>query len=207
MEAPVLVVDPDPRHRRFLDGALRHGGFRVESVATGEEAVDLAHRELPQLVLLEVQLDGISGYEVCRALREEYGATLSIVFLSGDRCEPCDREAGLLLGADEHLGKPLSRGELLARIRSLQRRSRRRDPRRRGSGSRDDLTDRELEVLGLLADGLTPAMIAERLFVTPKTVAKHLEHILMKLGVHSRAEAVAAAYRRGLHSVNEKGLP
>lgn len=58
-----------------------------------------------------------------------------------------------------------------------------------------------------LADGLDQPTIASRLFITPKTVAKHIEHTLRKLGVHSRAEAVAVAYQRGLHSASQKGLP
>jgi DNA-binding NarL/FixJ family response regulator len=67
-----------------------------------------------------------------------------------------------------------------------------------GGGSAASLTERELEVLRLLADGLEQHEIADRLVISPSTVGTHLEHVLGKLGVHSRAQAVAAAYRTGL---------
>jgi DNA-binding NarL/FixJ family response regulator len=194
-----LVADPDPRQRHFVHALLRKAGFRAEAVATGEEALEAARRERPQLVVLEVRLGDISGYEVCRALREELGDGVGIVFVSADRTDPCDRVAGLLIGADDYLGKPLARDELLARVRALARRAGAYDHLKAPALSHG-LTGRELEVLHLLADGNDQQAIAERLFITPKTVGKHIEHILTKLPARSRAEAVAIAYRQGLHS-------
>jgi DNA-binding NarL/FixJ family response regulator len=204
-EAPVLVVDPDPRHRTLLRGLLRRAGFRAEAVATGEQALEAARRERPQLVVLEVRLGDISGYEVCRALREEFGEGLGIMFVSADRNERFDRVAGLMIGADDYLGKPLVGDELLARVRALARRAGAYD-HLNAPALRAGLTERELEVLRLLADGNDQQTIAKRLFITPKTVGKHIEHILTKLPARSRAEAVAIAYRRGLHSPSGAGL-
>jgi DNA-binding response OmpR family regulator len=200
-EAPALVVDPDPRQRTVLSALLRRAGFRAETAATGEEALEAARRERPQLVVLEVRLGDISGYEVCRALRDEFGDALGIMFVSADRTDRCDRVAGLMIGADDYLGKPLVGDELLARARALARRAGAYD-HLKAPALRNGLTERELEVLHLLADGNDQHTIAERLFITPKTVAKHIEHILTKLPARSRAEAVAIAYRRGLHSPN-----
>lgn len=195
----VLVVDPDPDHRRQLEALLNRGGFRSESVASGEQALEAVHLRRPQLVVLEIRLGDISGYEVCRALREEFGTDIGIVFVSGDRTDSCDRVAGLLIGADDYLPKSLTGDELLARIRALSRRAGAYD-HLKSAALRQGLTDRELEVLHLLADGFNQGAIAERLFITPKTVGKHIEHILTKLPARSRAEAVAIAYQRGLHS-------
>jgi DNA-binding NarL/FixJ family response regulator len=199
-EALALVVDPDAGQRKLVSGLLRRAGFRVEAVATGEQALEAARRERPRLVVLEVRLGDISGYEVCRALRDEFGDGLGIVFVSRDRTDRSDRVAGLMIGADDYLSKPLPRDELLARVRALSRRAGAYDhlkaPALRAAG----LTERELEVLHLLADGNDQKAIAERLFITPKTVGKHIEHILTKLPARSRAEAVAIAYRQGLHS-------
>ena len=101
-----------------------------------------------------------------------------------------DRIAGLLIGADDYLVKPIAPDELLIRIRALVGRA--------PAAARNGLTPREQEVLTLLADGLSQAAIAGVLVIAPKTVATHIERILEKLGVHSRAEAVAAAYRHAL---------
>jgi two-component system nitrate/nitrite response regulator NarL len=146
----------------------------------------------PRLIVLDVHLPEICGYEVCRELRDEFGAGLPVIFVSAERTEPSDRIAGLLVGADEYLAKPVASDEFLARVRVLLRRS---GP---AIASASALTARELEILRLLADGLTTPDIARHLFISRKTVGTHIEHILAKLGVHSRTEAVALAYRDGL---------
>ena len=145
-------------------------------------------------MILDVRLPGRSGYEVCHALRRRHGANLPILFLSGERVESYDRAAGLLLGADEYLVKPFSPDELVTRVRSLIRRAAEL-PQRRA------LTARELEVLTLLAAGLEQTDIAVRLAISPRTVATHIERILGKLGVRSRAQAVALAFRESLVAV------
>jgi DNA-binding NarL/FixJ family response regulator len=204
-EGPVLVVDPDPGQRSLMAALLGRAGFQTEPLASGEEALEAARRRRPHLVVLEVRLGDISGYEVCRALRDEFGDTLGIVFVSADRTDPSDRVAGLLIGADDYLGKPLAGDELLARVRALARRAGAYD-HLKAPALRAGLTQRELEVLHLLAEGNDQHAIAQRLFITPKTVAKHIEHILTKLPARSRAEAVAIAYQRGLHAPSAAGL-
>jgi DNA-binding NarL/FixJ family response regulator len=148
---------------------------------------------LPRLVVLEVALPGLSGYEVCHQLRNEFGEALPIVFVSGDRTEPFDRVAGFLIGADDYLIKPFAPDELLARVRRLARRT---APVPASVASK--LTNREMEVLRLLAEGLEQDDIARQLFITRKTVGTHIENIMRKLGVRSRSQAVALAYREDL---------
>jgi len=152
---------------------------------------------VPSLVLLEVELPGITGYEVCSELRDSLGDGVPLIFLSGTRVEPLDRLAGLLIGADDYIVRPFEPGELLARVRSLLRRAATgNDGQQRGSRpDLDSLTAREREVLDLLARGRTQAEIAHELFITPKTVATHIQRVLAKLDVHSRAQAVAVALR------------
>jgi DNA-binding NarL/FixJ family response regulator len=186
----VLIADPDEVARSTLARALRTASYQVLQAETGEGALKLARGGSPAAVILEVPLPGLSGYEVCCALRNDFGSTLPIMFLSGVRMEWYDRIAGLLLGADDYLVKPFAPGELLARMTNLMRRAGNRGPR-----AVHDLTPRELQVLGLMADGLRQEEIARRLFISPKTVATHVEHILRKLEVRSSTEAVAVAYR------------
>jgi DNA-binding NarL/FixJ family response regulator len=203
-EAPVLVVDPDSDQRREVAEMLTRAGFRVKVIESGEEALEEARRERPNLVVLEVRLSDISGYEVCRSLKDEFGDSVGVIFVSRDRTETSDRVAGLMIGADDYMCKPLAADELVARARGLARRTEAHE-HLGAPALRAGLTPRELEVLQLLADGHNQEAIAERLFVSPRTVGKHIEHILSKLPARSRAEAVAIAYQRGLHAPTEAG--
>jgi DNA-binding NarL/FixJ family response regulator len=191
--AAVLVVDDDADFRNALSRLLGVIGHPVLQAETGAEAIALARRETPALVLLDVHLPDISGYEVCRELRETFGEQLPILFISGARTEPYDRVSGLLLGADDYVTKPFAQDELLARVRRLLARA-----SLSNSARRFDLTPRELEVLAHLAVGEDQATIAEELVISEKTIATHIQRILPKLGVHSRAEAVAFAHQHGI---------
>jgi two-component system, NarL family, nitrate/nitrite response regulator NarL len=187
--ALILIVDGDRHSRTLMSGVLKRVGYTTYEAETGEEALAVAKGERPALVVLEVLLQGVSGYQVCRELKDEFGEALPIVFVSGTRTEPGDRVAGLLVGGDDYLVKPFDPNELLARVRRLLP-----APLADGRTARK-LTRRELEVLSLLVDGLSQSEMAEKLFISPKTVGKHIEHILAKLGVHNRAQAVALAVR------------
>ena len=186
----VLIADADETARATLARALRSAGYQVLQSDTGEGAIKLARANAPAAVILEVPLPGLSGYEVCTTLRSDFGSALPVMFLSGVRTEWYDRIAGLLLGADDYLTKPFAPGELVARLSNLMRRAKARAPR-----AVHDLTRRELEVLNLMGEGLRQEQIARRLFISPKTVATHVEHILRKLAVRSSTEAVVVAYR------------
>lgn len=186
----MLIADPDVEAREPLARVLRAGGFRVVEAADGAEALTKARACWPVAAILEIPLGTISGYEVCRTLKAELGPELAIIFLSGTRTESFDRVAGLLIGADDYVIKPSAAGEVLARLRIVTHRKRPAPATNRGR-----LTRREHEVLTLLSEGLRWSEIAERLVISPKTVATHAENIRRKLGVTSRAEAIAVAYR------------
>lgn len=188
----ILVVEDDDHVRAMLVELFERAGHTVEAVATGEDAVAAARAARPALVVLDVQLPGVSGYEVCRMLRCEFGDGLPILFLSGERVEALDRVAGLLLGGDDYVAKPFAPDEMLARVRLLLRRT-----GGAAGGRFDVLTSREREILDLLAAGLDQNAIAAQLVISPRTVATHVEHILGKLGVRSRTQAVALALRGG----------
>ena len=175
---------------RMLEGA----GIDAIEASDGEEALRRAGEA--DIVLLDVNLPEMSGYTICRELRAEYGENLPIVFVSGYRTESMDRAAGLLLGGDDYLIKPPDSDELAARVRRLIERS-----KERSSGAPADdhgLTRRELDVLRRLGGGQRASEIADELGISPKTVSSHVQHILAKLGVHSRAQAVAVGYLQGL---------
>jgi DNA-binding NarL/FixJ family response regulator len=194
----ILIADDDAETRALVAGVLQKAGYDVIEVESGDEAIDAAREELPRLVVLEVNLPALSGYEVCHQLRERYGAGLPIILISGERTEPFDRVAGILIGADDYVVKPLAPDELLARVRRLVRSTM---PVAPAVASR--LTARETEVLRLLAEGCEPAEIAKQLFISRRTVGTHLENIMRKLGVRSRAQAVALAYREELVNISD----
>jgi two-component system nitrate/nitrite response regulator NarL len=193
----ILVVDHHPGARAFLSRLLERAGFDSEQADSCRAALDLARKSRPQLVLLDVYLPDGSGFEVCRELRDLYGEELPIIFLSGERTQPLDRAAGLLLGGDDYVIKPFDPDELMARIRRCLIRVGAANRVATPDEGSPPLTRRELEVLGLLAQGNDPEMIAARLVISPKTVASHLQRAMAKLGVHSRVHAVARAYQMG----------
>src|SRR3954463_9725321 len=120
-EARLLVVEDDPNIRELLSASLRFAGFAVDAVTTGVEAVTAARDSKPDLVVLDVMLPDLDGFEVIRRLREG-GVRLPVVFLTArDGTE--DKVRGLTLGGDDYVTKPFSLEELTARIRAVLRRT------------------------------------------------------------------------------------
>jgi DNA-binding NarL/FixJ family response regulator len=200
---PILIVDDDPPVRELVRELLEAAGYATIEAPTGEEALVLAGERRPGLVLLDVQLPGISGYEVCRQLKELFSERVPIMFLSGTRTKSHDRVAGLMIGADDYMVKPFAPDELVARVWRLLLRAAENGESPNGNDKSElteRLTERERQVLSLLAEGLTQNAIAAELYISPKTVATHIQRILSKLDVHSRAEAVSFAYRLGIVS-------
>jgi DNA-binding response OmpR family regulator len=122
--ARVLVVEDDPIIRQTVDYALRRAGFETATAADGLQALDVAEREQPDLVLLDLMLPGIDGYEFAQRLRErdKEVAIIMVTALDADR----DKVRGLDAGADDYITKPFSMEELLARVRANLRRVRER---------------------------------------------------------------------------------
>ena len=116
----ILVVDDDRDIADIIGYSLRKEGHRPILAYSGEEALALAERSRPDLVVLDVMLPGLSGFDVCRKLRER--GPIPVILLTA-RGEEADRVWGLDLGADDYMTKPFSHRELLARIRAVARRS------------------------------------------------------------------------------------
>jgi DNA-binding response OmpR family regulator len=121
MSRKVLVVEDEPVLLETLAYNLSRHGYEVSQAATGSEALEVAHREQPELVVLDVMLPGIDGFEVCRVLRQE--SNVPILMLTA-RDEVVDKVVGLEMGADDYMTKPFSMHEFLARVKALIRRDR-----------------------------------------------------------------------------------
>lgn len=115
----VLVVEDDPRISDVLEYALKAEGHEVHKAQRGREAIDLAARLSPALIVLDVGLPDIDGFEVCRSLRKF--SDVPVIFLTS-RSDEIDRVVGLEIGGDDYVVKPFSPRELLARIKAIRRR-------------------------------------------------------------------------------------
>jgi DNA-binding NarL/FixJ family response regulator len=189
----IFVVDDDAGFRSYVVELLENAGYRTEQFASGSPVLAAAMAEQPAAVVLDVQLPELNGYEVCRELRDRYADAIPIIFISGERMDALDRTAGLLLGADDYMVKPVDAGELIARLRRLVDGPHAIEAR--SHNALHSLTKREHEVLDLLAEGHPQDEIASELVISPKTVSTHIQRILGKLEVRSRAQAVSVALR------------
>lgn len=116
----VLVVDDDPPSVKMISFLLREEGYEVTSADNGSSALEWIEREPPDLVILDVMMPDLDGFEVCRRIRQTQD--VPIIFLSA-KGETVDKVAGLELGADDYLAKPFEPSELLARVKAVTRRA------------------------------------------------------------------------------------
>ena len=128
----ILVAEDDRNTRRFLRAVLEEGGYRVFTAADGREAMELLDREYVDLVVLDVMMPRMDGYEFTRLLRES-NSTLPVLMVSA-RQLPQDKKMGVLAGTDDYMTKPIDPEEMLLRIRALLRRARIASERRIGVG-------------------------------------------------------------------------
>ena len=116
----ILVVEDDPAHLLALEDNLKFAGYEVSTARSGREALQLLRQEKFHLIVLDIMLPYVSGFEVCKRLRES-GDETPIIMLTAKTQEQ-DRVQGLDLGADDYITKPFSVNELLARVRAVLRR-------------------------------------------------------------------------------------
>jgi DNA-binding response OmpR family regulator len=116
----ILAVDDDPSIRSFLKRGLSYEGYAVDVAESGEEALSIARDRAPDLMILDVMMPGIDGFEVLRRMRAA-GDGVPVIMLTG-KDAPSDQVAGLEIGADDYVIKPISFDVLLARVRALLRR-------------------------------------------------------------------------------------
>ena len=203
----ILVVDDHPVVRQGLVAVLDDQPDLdvVGAAGSAEEAIDLVGRSRPDVVLLDLELPGMDGVAAIPRLLERSPETRILVFTAYDTDE---RVLGAIrAGARGHLLKGAPVQEIVGAIRVVQVGGSQLEPRvaarllsevsapRRSAGL---LSEREREVLRLVADGLPNKQIARSLAITERTVKYHVTQILTKLGAENRAQAVALAVQRGL---------
>src|SRR6476469_2587678 len=120
-KSKILVVEDEQTLVETLDYSLRRQGYDVVTAMNGRAALELARKHVPDLVVLDIMLPGLDGFEICRILRQE--TSVPILMLTA-RTEEIDKIVGLEVGADDYLTKPFSMRELVARVKALLRRVR-----------------------------------------------------------------------------------
>jgi len=191
----ILVVEDTPEYAEALERTLALEGHQVLLARRAQEALVRARADAPDLVVLDLGLPDRDGYHVLRELRDR-GFDAPVLILSARSLE-ADKVEGFRLGADDYVTKPFGALELLARISALLRRSRRAMSAVPESAvrilsdaelrDRYGLTDRQISVARLVAEGCTNAEVAERLGLSFYTARNHAEQVMLKLGVSNRS--------------------
>jgi DNA-binding NarL/FixJ family response regulator len=193
----ILVIEDEPEMRRNLTTILRLEQFHPLAAENGQAGVELAKREKPDLIVCDVMMPKLDGYGVIAALRDdEETAGIPFIFLTAKGEKP-DVRAGMNLGADDYLTKPVAKADLLAAIRSrLERAAQQTRPEfkpnfesARPLQAVFGLTPRVAETLLWLSQGKTNGEIATILGNSESTVKKHVLDIFEKLGVETRTAA------------------
>ena len=201
----LLIVDDHPVVRDGLRGMFAGTGeFEViGEAADGTEALTLADRLRPDVVLMDLRMPGMDGVRAINSLRERGLPSRVLVLTTYDT--DSDVLPAIEAGATGYLLKDAPREELFRAVRAAARGEAVLSPSvatrligQMRAPAQEPLSQRELEVLGLIAGGRTNREAAAHLFISEATVKTHLLHIYGKLGVKDRAAAVATAYERGL---------
>ena len=208
----ILVVDDDITLRAALARHLVDRGFLVEDAASGVEALAIFEKEPPDLVVSDVMMPEMDGFEFCRKIRaSRSGQLVPFIFLSS-LGEIDNRILGHNMGADDYLVKPFQPRELIAKIEGLLERSHRihieiyrliqqlgdrSDPSPGENPAPLPLTPAEEKVFWEVIQGFTNKQIGDHLFISPRTVQTHLSNILSKLALENRSQLIRFAFEHG----------
>lgn len=214
MSLRVVLIDDHTLFRVGLEGLLVSRGIEIAaSVDRGEDCVELVKDKAPDVVLLDMRMPDINGLGVLRLLREN-DLNMPIVMLTTST-EEADLVESLRAGAQGYLLKDMEPDALVIALRDIVAgktvvapdlapvlaravQGKSEEPQSAESSPFDDLTPRETEILGLLAEGQSNKAIARNLGISDGTVKLHVKAILRKLNVHSRVEAAVMAVEKGL---------
>ncbi|AFY87068.1 MAG: Response regulator MprA [Chroococcidiopsis cubana SAG 39.79] len=216
MPLTILVVDDDPGTRLAISDYLEMAGYSVITAADGQQGLDMVETYRPHLMVTDIVMPRMNGYQLVRSVRQHPSFRLLPVIFLTERNKTEERIQGYQSGADLYLPKPFELQELGAAIRNLLERSQMIQSEYRLSqeeGLRPQttataivekldfpfhLTQREQEVLVMLTHGLSNAQIGSQLHLSPRTVEKYVSNLLRKTETNNRAELVGYAMKHRL---------
>jgi two-component system alkaline phosphatase synthesis response regulator PhoP len=222
MRETILIVEDEKDIVRMLEYNLGKEGFRVSSVHTGEAAIASAHKQHPDLIILDLMLPGMDGLDVCREIKKESKtASIPVIMLTA-KSQESDKIVGLEMGADDYVTKPFSPLELIARIRAVLRRTREKERSPEAlrigdltvdlsrisvavKGKAVNLTAKEFELLKALILAGGRVLSRERLLDTiwgvdhavdiqTRTIDVHIRTLRMKLRTEAKRIVTARNY-------------
>lgn len=213
MSLLILVADDNGGTRMSICEYLEYSGYSVMSAEDGEQALERVQKYRPHLLVTDISMPFMDGYELVRRLRQEpIYRLLPIIFLT-ERSSMEERIRGYQLGCDFYLPKPFELHELGAMIRNLLERTQLIESAWRSQLTSSaestiatnvsakkciDLTAREKDVLKLVTKGLSNTEIGSELYLSPRTVEKHVSSLLRKVEANNRAELVRFALENGI---------
>jgi DNA-binding NarL/FixJ family response regulator len=213
MPLTILVADDEPGIRLSVSDYLQLAGYSVLTAETGKDALTMINAHQPHLLVTDITMPEMDGYDLVRQVRQQPAfRLLPVVFLTA-RTQTQERIRGYQAGCDVYLPKPFELDELAAVIRNLldrvqilqteQFRNQLQPAEQRGQqaaiiAQQLGLTAREQSVLALLLDGLSNAQIGDRLHLSARTIEKYVSSLLQKTAVHNRAELVRFAIEHHL---------
>ncbi|WP_448563394.1 response regulator transcription factor [Trichothermofontia sp.] len=216
----ILVAEDDPGTRLTVSDYLEQAGYSVMSATNGREALQILKDYLPHLLITDVAMPHMDGFELVRKVRQQpHFRLLPVIFLTAHSTID-ERIQGYQVGCDIYLPKPFELSELGAVVRNLMERSQliqtewrthlksnEAEPTLAGNRAPTEsrspaevvaLTQREQDVLDLLAEGLSNSQIGEQLHLSPRTIEKHVSSLLRKSNTSNRAELVRFAMENRL---------
>ncbi len=209
MTKRLLIVDDEPNLLRAVAGTLRAEGYEVQTARSGAEALARVLESIPDLIVSDIRMPGMSGYALARQLRSSPQTDLiPIVFLTA-KDETIDRIEGFRAGVDAYIAKPFEPDELLVVIAGILRRVERTHTeiaRMVGKSESEseptqlideDLTEAETRVASAVARGLSNKEIAQEFRVSVRTIEHHIRHILAKKNFNNRVEIALHVKERG----------
>jgi two-component system, OmpR family, alkaline phosphatase synthesis response regulator PhoP len=119
MSKKILIIEDDPSTTRFIEYTLKQGGYQVLSESNGLEGLKKARDECPDLIILDIMLPGLDGFEVCHKLRQQPETAIMPILIISAKARQEDKDIGLKMGADDYLAKPADPSEILAKVETL----------------------------------------------------------------------------------------
>lgn len=204
-DATVLVIDDNPINLDVLCDYLSTMGVKVLVKIDGESGIETAMRKQPDIIILDILMPVMDGYETCRRLKSEPTTQAIPVIFASALNETIDKLKGFEVGGVDYISKPFAVEEVLARLENCVKLHRQINEKRKiSSQNREEkiafyqLSEREIKILQLYASGSTRSEMAEKIYLSENSIKWYLKELFIKLNVKNRAQAIEKAREIGL---------
>ncbi len=206
----ILVIEDEKALRENISEIIAHYGFRVLSTPTGEEGIRMALEHIPDIIICDIMLPGIDGFEVFARVKQiPQLPSIAFIFLTA-KSTRFDTRIGMDMGADDYLTKPFTKEELINSIKArLEKLSKKSKHQLEKDGliaatleKMTSLTKSERKILNAISEGYTTPQIAQKFFVSKKTIENHRVNISRKLNLSGPNSLISFALQLRAHHLN-----